>query len=602
MMSNFHKIYYLFLSQNQFQIVMLLIALLGMAAMQTLGVASILPFVAVLVNPETIETNRYLAYSYKFIGLNNQNNFLLFLGTCTLAVLILSNMISALAIRSMIKFITMQEHLLSQKLFEKYLHKPYTFFLSRNSSELTKNIITEVSRSVSGVLKPFLDIIARFLIVITIISLLLLVDPVLAILVLMVCGGSYLLVYNIFQAKLIANGNKSVMVMSERYKIINEAFGGIKDIKLLGKEKKYFQCYEIPSFNYAKCETIRQSITDLPKYALETIIFGGILLILLYLIGLKQDMGKILPFLALYTFAGYRLMPALQRAFAQLTTLRFHIPGLERIYQDMQNLDQKILPHSVNVQNQALRFNHSISLQNVSYCYPESRVNVLKNINLTIQANTTIGFVGSTGSGKTTLIDIILGLLALCEGEMFVDDIKINQNNIRNWQNKIGYVPQNIFLADDTITQNIALGETDNDIDFEGIKHAAQIANIDEFITNDLPNGYNTQVGERGVKLSGGQRQRIGIARAIYHKPKLLVLDEATSALDGISEETVMSAINNLSGKKTIILIAHRLTTIKQCDLIHIIKDGRILASGNYEDLLKSCDYFRKMAQSHFKL
>jgi ABC-type multidrug transport system fused ATPase/permease subunit len=342
-----------------------------------------------------------------------------------------------------------------------------------------------------------------------------------------------------------------------------------------------------------------QNIAELPKYALETIIFGGILLIILYFIGIKKNISGILPLISLYAFAGYRLMPAFQRIFSGFTSLRFHMPVIDTIYNDLYEINNFQKKTSILHQEDFhLNFNESIVLHDITYKYPQSRLEIIKKLDLTIYANTTVGFVGETGSGKTTLIDIILGLLSLYEGEILIDGIPLTRTNIRTWQNNIGYVPQQIYLADDSISNNIAFGIHPNDVDHQSVTKAAKIAKIHDFILNNLQNGYETKIGERGVRLSGGQRQRIGLARALYHDPKVLVLDEATSALDGSTEKEIMDAIYNLSREKTIILIAHRITTVKECDTIFVMENGKIVANGNYDKLITSSEQFRAIAKS----
>jgi ABC-type multidrug transport system fused ATPase/permease subunit len=422
------------------------------------------------------------------------------------------------------------------------------------------------------------------------------IDPLLAVLVFLVCGGSYAIVYKITRRSLTIYGKRSAAAQGLRNKTVNEAFGGIKDLKLLGREEVFLQLYSIPSHDFAKTQAQRQTIAQLPKYALETIIFGGILLIILYFIGIKNNINGILPILSLYAFAGYRLMPALERIFAGLTALRFNMPVLDIIYNDIYDTGHPDTAHLLNHSYQPLQFSNTIRLKNVKYKYPQSNIEVIRQLNLEIQANTTVGFVGQTGSGKTTLIDIILGLLPVEDGELLIDDTCINQDNVRNWQKNLGYVPQHIYLADDSISNNIAFGIPHHEIDHQAVTRAAQIARLHDFVQNSLPEGYDTIVGERGVRLSGGQRQRIGIARALYHDPQILILDEATSALDGATENAIMDAIHNLSQQKTVIMIAHRITTLRECNVIHVMEKGEIIESGTFNELMASNAQFSEMA------
>lgn len=598
-MNDYSKVYSLLLGHNKSKVTILLFCVLVMAFLQTAGIASILPFIAVLSRPEIIHSNKYLTVLYEYFKFSNFNSFLFFLGTGTLVVLIVSNIFSAVTTRLLIRFTYFQGHALSLKLFKQYLLQPYVYFLNRNSADLLKNIITETDRCVIGVFSPALDILSRSIITFFIIVFLIIIDPLLAFTVLIICGGAYALVYKISRKSLANSGKKAADSQSSRNKIVSEAFGGIKEIKLLGREANFYSTFEPQSCEFAMSLTNSRSISELPKYALETIIFGGILLIMLYLIGIKQNQEGVLPLLALYAFAGYRLMPALQRIFTGLTTVRYYLPVLDILYTDVTtNHRENSLPTTHLPEREVLKFNGSLTLKNISYKYPNSDFEVIKNLNLSIKANTTVGFVGTTGSGKTTLVDIILGLLPITSGEFVIDGITVGPLNIRKWQKNIGYVPQEIYLTDDTVTRNIAFGVPDDEIDHQAIKRAAAIANIDGFVMQNLPQGYDTCLGERGVRLSGGQRQRIGIARALYNDPRILILDEATSALDSTTEKAIMEEIQKLHQKKTIIMIAHRISTVQACDVIYLMVKGQIHESGTYNELLSTSIQFRELAKT----
>jgi ATP-binding cassette, subfamily B, bacterial PglK len=330
-----------------------------------------------------------------------------------------------------------------------------------------------------------------------------------------------------------------------------------------------------------------------PRFALEAIAFGGMLLLILYLMARSGSFAGALPIIALYAFAGYRLMPALQQIYDAFTQLRFAGPALDALHQDLSSLQAADAQHGPL---SPLLLTQAIELNQVSYRYPNAPHPALKGIDLTIPAHSTVGFVGATGSGKTTMVDVILGLLEPQEGHLSVDGLPITAAKRRQWQRAIGYVPQHIYLADDSVAANIAFGVNPKDIDPQAVERAAKIANLHEFVVNDLPQSYATTVGERGVRLSGGQRQRIGIARALYHNPQVLILDEATSALDNLTEQAVMEAVNNLGHDITIILIAHRLSTVRQCDQIYLLERGEVKAGGTYEELAASNQQFKAMA------
>jgi ABC-type multidrug transport system fused ATPase/permease subunit len=323
------------------------------------------------------------------------------------------------------------------------------------------------------------------------------------------------------------------------------------------------------------------------------------MLFVLYLVGSGQDVSSWMPLLTVYVIAGYRLLPALQEIFSGLTTIKFNIKTLDSLYRDFTDLETVNSNHSDMMDARADFHNiRTIRLSDIYFRYPQGSDYAIRKFNLVIDRNTTVGLVGPTGSGKTTIVDIVLGLLRSNFGELAVNGIVVTRDNVNDWQQCIGYVPQQIFLFDDTIAKNIAFGVPDNEINRVALERAARIANVHEYIVNEMPYGYETIVGQRGLRLSGGQQQRIGIARALYHKPDMLVLDEATSALDGVTENVVMDAIRQMSHKLTIIIIAHRLNTVKNCDVIHYIDQGRIVSSGTYSELSETCLHFQNMVEA----
>jgi len=431
------------------------------------------------------------------------------------------------------------------------------------------------------------------------------VDPIIAITIVVVLGGFYGIVYKLARMRLISIGRMQVEANKMKYKTANEAFSGIKDLKVLHKEHWFLKLFGVHAKLHAQANSTAGLISQIPRYALETLAFGGILLIVLFfLVSMEETAGEVVPLLSLYAFSGYRLLPALQNIFSSISSMRYNSHSLMVLYSD---LSKDIVPvfHEQNVvaiqNSQLLRFRHELVLRDVTYSYPGCNVPAIKNINITINYNTTVGFVGGTGSGKTTTVDIILGLLTQSSGQILVDETELTNENIRQWQDKLGYVPQHIYLSDDTIIGNIAFGVPQHEINMEAVVNAAKIARLQEFIEDELPDKYKTVIGERGVRLSGGQRQRIGIARALYHDPEVLIMDEATSALDGITETVVMDAIHALSRRKTIILIAHRLTTVKNCETIYILEQGNITNQGTYDELMESCSWFQEVALKNSK-
>jgi len=325
---------------------------------------------------------------------------------------------------------------------------------------------------------------------------------------------------------------------------------------------------------------------------LEAIAFGGLLLVILYLMSQGGGFASSLPVVSLYAYAGYRLLPAFQQIYASFTQLRYAGPALDALHQEIDTVESSIAKSGNLTQ---ISFNKVIKLNKVSYRYPNAKDFAVEDININIPVNSIVGFVGTTGSGKTTIVDLILSLLDTQKGYLSIDDQRITNHNKRSWQNLIGYVPQNIYLSDDSIAANIAFGVNFEDIDKQALYKSAKVANIYDFIINELPQGFDTVVGERGVRLSGGQLQRIGIARALYNNPQVLVFDEATSALDNLTEKSVMQSIDSMSHNITIIIIAHRLSTVRKCDQIYLLERGKVKASGNFDQLSKKSKDFALM-------
>ena len=585
-MLNFKKLY-LLLDSHERRVAGLIVVLISiMALLDMIGVASILPFVAVLTNPSLVETNIILKNMFQIsvlFGVKSIQDFLFALGVLVFALLIISLTFKTFTTYVQVRFVNMREYSISKRLVETYLNQPYSWFLSRNSADLGKTILSEVGNIVGQGLKPLMDLIAKGMVAISLIVLLIIADPTLALIVGFSISFSYFLIFYFMRKYLSFIGEKSLKTNEKRFLTISEAFGAIKEIKVAGLEQTYVKSFSDPANIFAKARTSSIVIAQLPRFILEAIAFGGILLIILFFMTKTGSFNSALPIISLYIFAGYRLMPALQNIYASFSQLTFSGPSLDKIYEDMQRINTS----SYNrYDDDLISINKEIVLKNIHYNYPNTVIDTLKDITINIPANSTVGFVGATGSGKTTLIDILLGLLQPTKGVLKVDGDNITKTNLRSWQRLIGYVPQHIYLSDDTIRANIAFGEDYLNIDQEAVEKASKIASLHDFITDELADKYNTVIGERGIRLSGGQRQRIGIARALYHNPKVLVLDEATSALDNQTEFEVMNSINDLSKNITIILIAHRLSTLTKCDNIFLLEKGKIKSIGKFEDLI----------------
>ncbi len=552
-----------------------------MALLETVGVISVVPFIMVVANPDVLHGEGWLARTYAASGLGSETRFLFLLGLGMLGVLVIGNGFKALTTWRMLRFTHTTGHVLSVRLLRAYLAQGYDYFLSRHTAELGKNVLSEVNQVVTGIIQPGMTVVARAVVGAFLAGLLVVADPVLALSVTLVLGGAYGLLYATTRLYLRRIGIARFQANRERFRITSEGFGGIKEVKLRGLEEAYTERFAQQSRRFALFQAANATLAQLPRYGLEVIAFGGILLIVLYLLAVHEEVGKALPLIALYAFAGYRMLPVVQEIFAGVARVRFAQPALDLLHTDM--MDKGAAAPAPRPAD-PLPFVDAIRLRNVGYRYPAGDRPVVSGVTLDIPRGFRVGIVGPTGSGKSTLVDVVLGLLQPTEGRVLIDDQPLETaETIRRWQRGIGYVPQHIFLADDTVAANIAFGQPMDAVDPAQVERAARMAQLHAFIVSELPKGYDTPVGERGIRLSGGQRQRLGLARALYARPAVLVLDEATSALDTDTESAVMHAFDGLDRDCTVIMIAHRLTTVQRCDVLIRLEQGRIAATGSYD-------------------
>jgi ABC-type bacteriocin/lantibiotic exporter with double-glycine peptidase domain len=423
---------------------------------------------------------------------------------------------------------------------------------------------------------------ANILLIIILLIIIFIIDPLLALSLGLILGLSYGIIFYFTKNLLHRIGVKSVYANKKRFSLVNEAFSNLKELKLRGLEQFYIKDFSKFTEIYARKQSLATSLGVIPRFLIEALAFGGMISLIIFLLYSGEDFNKAIPFLALFAFTGYRLLPALQTVYVSFTQLRFSEAALNLLNNDLSNLS---LPKVVLSPVRNMIFSKSIRLDNISFSYPNQKIPTLNNINLSIPFLNKVGIIGATGSGKTTLVDLILGLINPCKGTLSVDENIINDKNKKSWQNNIGYAPQQICLSDASIAANIAFGVDDKDIDYQAVEEVAKIACLHNFVIKKLPNGYNTIVGEKGSYLSGGERQRIGIARAFYNKPGIVVLDEATNALDKLTEQLIIENIDSLKYKKTLIIISHHLSCLKKCDTIFLLEKGELKKKGNYEEI-----------------
>jgi ATP-binding cassette, subfamily B, bacterial PglK len=576
----------------------LIFVVLG-ALSSALMVGSILPFLSVLSDPNQIEQLPALAWMYKKLGFPDNYTFLVVLGFASFGMIIVTCLLQVALTYVVARFTMMRIHSISYRLLIAYLQQPYTFFLNRHTGEMSTLVLQEAQQMVTMFMRPVADLIASTFTVMMIVGLLLFIDPTVTIIAFVIFGGSYGIIYLFSRSALKSYGHVRAQANNERSRIVNEALGGIKDIKLLGRERSYAYRYATPSHRMARSLVGIQVHSQIPQFAMQAVAFGGMIILCLILMEPKAlasgtVLGGMLPTLGVFAFAGQRLMPELSRLYLSLAQIQAGAAAVDIVYDDLSRKEGlNDLPQKIP---SALGLNKCLEFVDVSFRYPQAELAGLNGISLKIQAGERIGIVGSTGAGKTTLADLILGLLQPGNGHIIADGTFINNSNLRAWQQSVGYVPQDIFLTDASVSENIALGVPMQEIDENRVHRAAEIARINKFITEELSDGYSTTIGERGVRLSGGQRQRVGIARALYHEADLIVFDEATSALDNLTEREVMSAIDALPGGKTVLMIAHRLSTVKHCDRIIVLDKGKLVGCDTWDILMTNNSSFRKIA------
>jgi ATP-binding cassette, subfamily B, bacterial PglK len=557
------KAYHLLNKREKGGLALLTVLMFLMAIFEVLGIAALLPFMGVVMDVSKIYSSDFLHSLFLFLSIS-EVDFIVLLGVSSFLLILFSAIVQVYVNKKLFNYIWGLNHTLSSRLISKYLRNEYSFFLSRNSSELTKNIITEVQQVVYGVYFSLALIISKVFIVALVLLFLLFINPTSSLIIAVVIVGGYLSIYRLMKELILNEGVKRVRAHEQRFKAISESIGGIKEIKLMNMESVFLRNFKIPSKKFSTATANKEIYQIIPKSVMEVLALGGIILIIVASYINTGDAKSIIPLATIYAFAGYRLMPSLQAIFRTLAEMKYNAMPMNILYRDLQN--HKIIENNKNpLKVGEIKFNKKIEIIDLEFSYPDAKKYILKNINITLDYGKILALKGVTGSGKTTLIDILLGLLKPTSGYIKIDGIKIDSSNLQQWQSNIAYVPQFIFLLDDSISANIAFG--DEDIDFEKVKWAAEQAML-KVVISDLENGFDTMVGENGVKLSGGQRQRLGIARAFYRRPRLLVLDEATSALDEHTEKNVMNNIHKFSEKCTVVMIAHRLSTIDKADCV----------------------------------
>ena len=580
------KVNYIFDKKQKMQSVFLCIGLFIGALLELVGVSFITQLVTLISNPEKIHTNAIMQYCYDFFNMTSDRQFFLFVVIALIFVYLIKNIYLLWINYVQYTFVFNNQLRLSGRLIDCYLKKPYTYHLDKNSAEMVRNVMLDSERFFQMLLSVFLTL-SEILVSALLCVFLLVVDPVITISVvaiLAVFTGLYLV---LFKGKAKKYGKTNQIYDGKMHQSINQALGAVKDIKILHREKFFADSFL--AYGKKKMTAVRNNnvLGQFPKYLIETVCIGTVLLVLVFKIYKGEDLNTMIPQLAAFAIAAFKLLPSVSKINNYANLIIFLKPSVDLIYRDIKDTEDMVNYEISDESGNIIELNNDgsikedicykadkISINNVVYRYPHTDRDVLKDVSFEIPLGKSIGLMGESGSGKSTLADVILGILTPTSGTVMYGNMDVHKHPLK-WSKKLAYIPQSIFLCDDTIRNNVAFGIDENKIDDEKVWEALREAQLEQFVRSQ-PDGLDSMVGERGVRISGGQRQRIGIARALYDNPEILVLDEATSALDIGTESAVMEAIDKLSGTMTLIIIAHRLTTIKNCDYVYKVENGNI--------------------------
>ncbi|MBE9125767.1 MULTISPECIES: ABC transporter ATP-binding protein [unclassified Coleofasciculus] len=594
------KLFYV-LTGTKRKLALILLAFISTSVLEAFGIGLIGPFFSIASRPQVIQEVSILDGIYQKLGLQESSQFILILGLVIVVIFCVQSALYFLAQTYIYRYSFNQKTRLTSRLMKSYLAAPYTFYLKQNTAAIIKNILTETNTFTQNSLQALLILITNLIVTAVLLILLAYTSPLLLVMIL----GILVPVFLLFQRlgnKFQNWGQIQSQTQSEMVRVINHGLGGLKETRVIGCEEYFENQMDREAQKYSRAATLFQAAQLLPNILIKTcLLVFVVLFISLSQVFFKNNGQDLTAVMSVFAVASVRLIPASSQLIQSIGRIRNSSHALDMLYLDLKEIEKRevyvyknreLLPESKNNglgnsrfnKNQAMTFVNQIDLTNVTYHYPDISEPAVKDISLSLKKGESIALIGKSGAGKTTLVDVILGLLEPQSGDIQVDAVSV-YDNIRSWQNLIGYIPQSIFLIDDTMERNIAFGVADAQIDSERLHKAIKAAQLEELV-EQLPEGIKTSVGERGVRLSGGQRQRIGIARALYHEREILVLDEATAALDNETESRVTEAIKSLAGTKTMIIIAHRLTTVEHCDRVYCLERGRVVKSGSYQEVV----------------
>lgn len=579
-------------SEKRNGVILFLLMTVGAMA-EVIGVGAIPAFLAVIAIPEKLLENETVRTVYDGLGMESARDMILWAALGLILVFTVKNVYLAFLAYAKARYSSKRQVSISNRLFRAYLHSPYTFHLQRNTAELLRNTNSEAGAISALVLTLFTLTMEGMVLGFIFIGLLVMLGPVLTLVTFSVFGALTYGFWRVSRAKVDEFAKEEQRHRKQSVQSVNQGLGGFKDARILGREDYFLRSFAESTLFKAEAAQFKAFIQATPRLFLETVAILGLLGVTAYFVVEGRELDTIVPTLALLAVAIVRLMPSFAKITANVNSLQWQERGLRVVYDDLAELDAVALERRAGG-TKPLPFEREIRLERLGYQYPGQEEHALRNVTLTIPRGASVGFVGPSGAGKTTIVDVLLGLLDPSEGRVLVDGVNV-QDRLGAWQRKIGYIPQQIYLTDDTVRRNVAFGRSDDEIEDNRVWAALEAAQLRDLVES-LPDGLDQRVGERGTRLSGGQRQRIGIARALYHEPEVLVMDEATSALDNQTERQFVEALESLQGGHTLIVIAHRLSTVRGCDTLFMLDRGQLVAEGSHDELLRTSPEFQAMA------
>lgn len=571
-----------------------MLALAG-ALLEAAGVGSVMPFIAVATDPGIVDRISSLRILETWTGLQ-RTSFVFFLGAVFAVTTVIANLASVANAIALTRFSATIAYRLSTHLLRKLMARPYDYFLTANTAALSALVLVSTRRVSDGIVSPFITMLARGIAALSVLSILFWANPLVTLVVIGILAPLYGVIFSLVRARLNHIGSEIVRQDQASHRALNEALAGIKDLQILGRTGYASERFDRAVRLLATVQTAGSVITQFPKYVIETAGVLTIVGVILWGLANTNEPGVAVSLAALYAYAGYRLLPAAQAVFGSVSTIWYNADSIVAVAQELNSGDAaETDPSTKPAPGIVGRFHSQVSLKDVTFRYPTGDKAALQAVSIDIPAGMHLGIVGPSGSGKSTILDVLVGLLVAERGGVHVDGRLLDRQDMAAWRSTVGYVPQSVFLADATVAENIAFGIPPEQIDHHRVRAAAESAQLHDFIEQSLANGYATEIGERGIRLSGGQRQRLGIARALYQDPQLLILDEATNALDATTESGFMSTIRSLAGSRTVISVAHRLSTVSACDKIYVVSEGCITAVGTYESLHRESSDFQTL-------